>query len=85
MDATEEALVAGFWAVLVAEFVGGARCWSLDGGGGAGRLGEGKGGGARPVRELVVRGCHDVDFPAEILVLVLARRPCTSLPALQAS
>jgi hypothetical protein len=57
---------------------------SLEEGGGAGQLGEGVGGGARPVREVVVRCCHDVDFPAQILVLALARHPCTSLSALRA-
>ena len=52
--------------------------------GGAGRLGEGVGASVRPVMDVVVRCCHGVDFPAETLDLALARRPCTSLSALQA-
>jgi hypothetical protein len=47
VDATEEALAAGFLTVLVAEVVGGARDLSLDGEGAAARLGEGVGIGAR--------------------------------------
>jgi hypothetical protein len=73
--------VAGFWTVLVAEVVGGARGLSLDGEGAAARLGEEVGIGAHPPIGVFVRGCHDVDLPAEILGLVLARRPCTSLSA----
>ena len=69
---------------MVAEFVGGARVLSLDGAGIVDRLGNVEGAGARPVNEVDVRGCHDEGFPAEILVLVLARRPSTSLSALQA-
>jgi beta-phosphoglucomutase-like phosphatase (HAD superfamily) len=84
VDATEEALAAGFWTVLVAEVMGGARGLSLDGEDAAVRLGEGAGRGARPLIEVVVRGCHDVDLPAETLDLALARHPCTSLSALQA-
>jgi hypothetical protein len=84
VEATEEALPAGFWADLVAEFVEDARGLSLEEGGGAGRLGEGVGASVRPVMDVVVRCCHGVDFPAETLDLALARRPCTSLSALQA-
>jgi hypothetical protein len=84
VDATEEALAAGFWIVLVAKVVGGARGLLLDGEGVAVRLGEGVGTGARPPIEVFVCGCHDVDLPAETLGLVLARRSCTSLLALQA-
>jgi hypothetical protein len=84
VDATEEALAAGFWIVLVAEVVGGARGLLLDGEGAAARLGEGVGTGARPPIEVFVRGCHDVDLPAETLGRVLAHHPCTSLSALQA-
>jgi hypothetical protein len=84
VDATKEALAAGFCTVLVAEVVGGARGLLLDGEGAAARLGEGVGTGARPPIEVFVRGCHDVDLPAETLGLVLARRPCTFLSALQA-
>jgi hypothetical protein len=83
VDATEEALAAGFWTVLVAEVVGGARGLSLDGEDAAVRPGEGAYTGARPPI-VVVRGCHDVDLPVEILDLALARHPCTSLSALQA-
>uniref|UniRef100_A0A804MI70 BAR domain-containing protein n=1 Tax=Zea mays TaxID=4577 RepID=A0A804MI70_MAIZE len=43
VEAIEEALPAGFWADLVAEFVEDARGLSLEEGGGAGRLGEGVG------------------------------------------
>ena len=84
MEATEEALPAGFWADLVAEFVEDARGLSPEEGGGAGRLGEGVGASVRPVMDVVVRCCHGVDFPAETLDFALARRPCTSLSALQA-
>jgi hypothetical protein len=41
VDANEEALAAGFWTVLVAEVVGGARGLSLAGEGAAAQLGEG--------------------------------------------
>ena len=55
MEATEEVLPAGFGADFVAEFVGTTRVLSLEGGGGAERLGDGVGGGARLVKEVVVR------------------------------
>jgi len=84
VDAIEEALAAGFWTDLLAEFAGESRVFSLDGGGGAGRLGVGEGRGARPVKEVVLRCCHDMDLNAETLGLLLARHPCTSLSALQA-
>jgi hypothetical protein len=84
VEATEEAVPAGFWADLVAEFVEDARGLSPEEGGGAGRLGEGVGACVRPVMDVVVRYCHGVDFPAETLDLTLARRACTSLSALQA-
>jgi hypothetical protein len=61
-----------------------ARGLSPEDGGDAGRLGEGVGAGVRPVMDVVVRCCHGVDFPAETLDLALARRPYTSLLALQA-
>ena len=80
MEATEDALAAGFGADLMAEFVGATRVLSLEGGGSADRLG---GGGARPVKEVVVR-CNDADLPALMLDLALACHPCTSLSALQA-
>ena len=83
MEATEEVLPAGFGADFVAEFVGTTCVLSLEGGGGAERLGDGVGGGARPVKEVVVRYCHGADFPAETLDLA-ARHPCTSHSALQA-
>jgi hypothetical protein len=84
VEATEEALPAGFWADLVVEFVEDACGLSPKEGGGAGRLGEGVGAGVRPFMDVVVHYCHGVDFPAETLDLALARRPCTSLSALQA-
>jgi hypothetical protein len=84
VDATEEALAAGFWTVLVAKVVGGARGLSLDGDSAAARLGEGVGTGARPPIQVFVCGCHDVDLPAETLGLALARRPFTTFSALQA-
>jgi hypothetical protein len=84
VEATEEPLPAGFWADLVAEFVEDARGLSPEEGGGAGRLSEGVGVGVRRVMDVVVRCCHGVDFPVETLDLALARRPCTSLSALQA-
>jgi hypothetical protein len=52
--------------------------------GGAARLGEENGKGKRPVGVNVVRGCPEVVFPVEKLVLTLACRPCVSLSALQA-
>ena len=82
METTEEALPAGFWTDLVAEFVEESRSLSLEEGGGAiDRIG---GGGARPDMEVNVRCCHDIDFPAEMLDLALGRCPYTSLSALQA-
>ena len=36
---------------------------SLEGGGGVERLGDGVGGGARPVKEVVVCCCHGAEFP----------------------
>jgi hypothetical protein len=65
----EVALAAGIGAIFVAEFARVTRGLSLD---------DGKG-----VR-VVVRGRHELVLPAEKLVLALARRPCTSLLALQA-
>jgi hypothetical protein len=84
VDATEEAIAAGFWTVLVPEVVGGARGLLLDGEGAAVRLGEGVGTGAHPPIEVVMHACHDVDLPAKILGLVLAHHPCTSLLVFQA-
>jgi hypothetical protein len=84
VEATEEALAAGFGADLVAEFVGLPHVLPLEGGGGgANRLSEDDGGGARPLKEVVVR-CHGADFPAEMLDLALACGPYTSFSALQA-
>jgi hypothetical protein len=81
VEATEDALATSFGADLVAEFVGVPHVLPLEGGGGgANRLGEDDGGGARPLKEVVVR-CHGADFPAEMLDLALACRPCTSLSA----
>jgi hypothetical protein len=84
VDATEKVLAVGFWTGLIAEVVGGAHGLSLDGEGAAARLGERVGEDARPPIEVFVHGCHDVNLPAEILGLVLARHHCTSLSALQA-
>jgi hypothetical protein len=82
VETTEEALPAGFWTDLVAEFVGESRSLSLEESGGAvDRLG---GGGARPNMEVDVCCCHDIDFLVEALDLALGRHPCTSLLALQA-
>jgi hypothetical protein len=58
VEATKEALLAGFWADLVAEFVEDAHGLSQEEGGGAGRLNEGVGAGVRPVMDVVVRCCH---------------------------
>jgi hypothetical protein len=72
VDATDEVLAAGFCIVFATELVGAARVLPLDDG-----------------VEIRVDGveamccCHELAFPAEILLLVLARRPCTSLSALQ--
>jgi hypothetical protein len=46
---------------------------------GATRLGEGDGGVVHPLLR-----CHELVLPIEKLVFTLARRPCTSLLALQA-
>ena len=73
MDATDESLVAGFWIVFATKFAGVARGLSLD-----------DGIGVRVVGVVVVRGCHELVFPIEILFLALTRHPCTSLSALQA-
>jgi hypothetical protein len=82
VETTEEALPAGFWIDLVAEFVGESRSLSLEESGGtADQLG---GRGARPDMEVDVHYCHDIDFPAEALDLALGRHPYTSLSALQA-
>jgi hypothetical protein len=57
---------------------------SLDEEGVAARLGEKVGTGLRPsIIEVFMRGCHDIDLPAEILDLLLARHCYTSLSALQ--
>ena len=72
VDAMDDALVACFWVVFATEFAEVARGLSLD-----------VGIGARVVGVVVVRGYHELVFPAEILFLALARRPCTSLLALQ--
>jgi len=69
----DEALAAGFWVIFATEFAEVARGLSLD-----------VGIGACVVGVVVVRGCHELVFPAEILFLALARHPCTSLSALQA-
>jgi hypothetical protein len=66
VDATEEALAAGFWKVLVAEMVGGARGLSLDGEGAAARLGEGVGTGARPPIEVGLLINYNVAYPFAI-------------------
>ena len=83
VEATEEAL-----GVFAAELAGAVRVLSLEGGGAAAaaRFGEedGAGAGARGVGVVVVRCCHVVVLPAELLVLALTRRPCTCLSALQA-
>jgi hypothetical protein len=73
VDAKDEALAAGFWIILATEFVGVACGLSLD-----------DGIGVHVVGVVLVRGCHELVFPAEKLFLILARRPCTSLSALQA-
>ena len=69
----DEALTVGFWIVFAIEFAGVARGLSLD-----------DGIGVRVVGVVVMRGYHELVFPAEILFLALAHRPCTSLLALQA-
>jgi hypothetical protein len=84
VEATEEAVPAGFWADLVAEFVDDACGLSQEEGGGAGQLDEGVGGGVRPFVDVGMHCCHGVDFRTETLDLALACRHCTSLSALQA-
>jgi hypothetical protein len=71
VEATDDALVAGFWADLVAEFVV-TPCGLLEG---ADRFGV--------VMEVDERCCHDVDRPAKMLDLA-PRHPCTFRSALQA-
>ena len=82
MEATEEALAASFGTGLVAKLMDESHCLSLEEDGGADD--QLCWGDARPDMELDVRCCHDIDFPAETLDLVLERLPCTSLSALQA-
>ena len=83
VDATDEVVAAGFCAVFAAEFVGLSRGLSLEGGG-AIRADDEYGAAVRPVDGMLERGCVEKFLPAELLVLVLACRPCTSLSALQA-
>ena len=73
IDATDEALAAGFWIVFANEFAAVARGLLLD-----------DGIGVRLVRVVVMRGYPKLVFPIEILFLALAHHPCTSLLALQA-
>ena len=73
VDATDEVLAAGFCIVFATEFMGATRVLSLD-----------DGVGVRGDGVVAVRCCHELAFPAEALVLALARHPCTSLLALQA-
>jgi hypothetical protein len=83
VEATEEALAAGLlqiWSLNLWEYHMSCH-WREDGG--ANRLGEDNGGGARPLKEVVVR-CHGADFRAEMLDLALACHPYTSLSTLQA-
>ena len=83
VDATDKVVAAGFCAVFAAEFVGLSRGLSLEGGG-AVRADDEYGAAARPVDGMLERGCVEKFLPAELLVLVLACLPCTSLSALQA-
>ena len=83
VDATDEVVAAGFCVVFAAEFVGLSRDLSLEDGG-AVRAGDEYGAAARLVDGMLERGCVEKFIPAEMLVLVLARRLCTSLSALQA-
>ena len=83
MDATDEVVAAGFYAVFAAEIAGLSRGLSL-GDGAAVRAYEEYSAAARPVDGMLERGCVEKFLPAELLVLVLACRPCTSLSALQA-
>ena len=80
MEATEEALPAGFWADLVAEFVEDARGLSLEEGGGAGRLSEGVGAGVRQVMD-VDEDIHTTD--ASIPIQVPISGPITRARARQ--
>jgi hypothetical protein len=83
VDATDEVVAAGFCAVFAAEFVGLSRGLSLKDGAAA-LVDDEYGAATRPVEGKLERGCVDKFLPAEILFLVLARHPCTSLSALQA-
>ena len=65
------------------EFVGLSRGLSL-GDGAAVRAYEEYSAAARPVDGMLERGCVEKFLLAKMLVIVLARHPCTSLSALQA-
>ena len=83
VDAIDEVVAAGFCAVFAAEFVGLSRGFSL-GREGAERLDDEYGTATRLVGAADERDCTEKFFPAETLILRLARRPFTSLSALQA-
>jgi hypothetical protein len=83
VDATDEALATSFRALFPAIFIGLSRGFSLEGGG-ADQLDDEYGAATRLVSVVDERGCIEKFFPVEIFVLVLARRPCTSLSAVQA-
>ena len=83
VDATDEVVAAGFCVVFAAKFVGLSRGLSLEGGA-AVRADDEYTAATRLVDGTLERGCVEKFLPTEMLVLVLARRPCTSLSALQA-
>ena len=84
MDATNEVVTAGFCASFAAELVGLSRDLSLEGGGAIWVDDEYGAAVARAVDGRLERGYMEKFFPAELLVLILAPRTCTSLSALQA-
>jgi hypothetical protein len=83
VDATDEVGAAGFCTLFAAEFAGLSRGLSLEGEA-AVRGDDEYGAAARTLDGMLERGCVEKLLPAEMLLLVLARRPCTSLSALQA-
>jgi hypothetical protein len=83
VDATDKVVASGFCTVFTAELAGLSRGLSLEDGG-AVLVDDEYDAAARPTDGMLEQGCLEKFLPAELLVLILARHPCTSLSALQA-